>query len=193
MFASREIGATVLGLGLVRCLQRSAQIPCFIAAALICVVALRAHDAGISTVEGRLAAGKLELVNGFAPADVELLLPEKLRTGEKWTETEFEIARSDLEKLAKALWIARAPGRSVPFRLIRVELAPGDAINFYLEAVVPGNKFRLEALKLAKLPKDHRQFVVILDGRGVTLTKKLLSNRETGMEIDATGPAVKRD
>ena len=36
---------------------------------------LRAHDPGLSTVQGEWRAGSLTLTTGLAPADVEALLP----------------------------------------------------------------------------------------------------------------------
>lgn len=147
-----------------------------------------AHDPGISTVQATLHADRIEWVNGFAPADVQLLLPPGARTDERWTELEFEAAREALHRLAPGLWEARAGDRVVAPRLVKVELAPGDALNFHLEFPRPDTPtLVVKARKLGELPSAHREFVIVTDERGSTLTKKLLSARDPVIEVPLAG------
>ena len=50
----------------------------------------RAHDPGISTAQGDPRAGLLVLTTGFAPADVETLLPASVPRSPTWGQAEFE-------------------------------------------------------------------------------------------------------
>lgn len=145
---------------------------------------LRAHDPGISTVQAQVHPDRLEWVNGFAPADVQLLLPESARTDERWSEVEFEHAREALYRLAPQLWEARDGATVLAPRVVRVELAPGDALNFHLEFPrLKAGTLVLRARKLGELPSAHREFVIVADERGSTLTKKLLSGRDPVIEV----------
>jgi hydrogenase/urease accessory protein HupE len=58
-------------------------------------------------------------------------------------------------------------------------------VSFALEFPRPPNAERLtlHAPKIAELPSGHRQFVIISDERGSTIAKKLLSGRDSTMEI----------
>ncbi len=149
----------------------------------------RAHDPGISTAQGELRADALLLTTGFAPADVQQLLPPALRHDGSWTQAEFDAAQGALRELAPRIWEVRAGETSVTPREARVELLPGDNVSFYL--VYPrapdGAGLTLRAPRLAELPPGHRQFVIIADERGSTITKKLLSARDGTIEVPGAG------
>lgn len=55
--------------------------------------AARAHDPGISTAQGELRSDALVLTTGFAPLDVQHLLPPEARSGETWNLSDFEAVR----------------------------------------------------------------------------------------------------
>jgi hydrogenase/urease accessory protein HupE len=153
----------------------------------------RAHDPGISTAEGVLRAGRLELIAGFSPVDAEELLPASVpRTG-KWTQVEFDAAREHLMVVAAGLWEVQAADRAIPLCEARVELLPGDNVSFQLvfAPLVAGKSIRLRALRIPDLPGNHRQFVIIADENGMVLAKKLLSARDSAIEVglDAAGGA----
>ncbi|MDO8540254.1 MAG: HupE/UreJ family protein [Opitutaceae bacterium] len=154
-------------------------------------VALFAHDPGISTTQVQLFADRIDLTTGFAPADAETLLPEKLRTGDTWTEAQLETARDALHAIASQLWDVGAGGKLHPPRRIRLELSTGDALNFHLEYPrVDSATLTLRARKLGELPSGHRQFVIVSDERGSTITKKLLSARDNLIEVPLAGAAT---
>ncbi len=155
-------------------------------AALLALTAfLRAHDPGISTAQGELRAETLVLTTGFAPADVQQLLPPALRHEGSWTQSEFDAAHERLLAMAPQLWEIRNGGSAVSPREVRVELLPGDNVSFTL--VFPRGPGRppltLRALKLTELPSGHRQFVIVADELGAVIAKKLMKAGDAALEI----------
>ncbi len=163
--------------------------------ALACVVAwcaaggARAHDPGISTAQGQLRAAVLEIAVGFAPADAEQLLPPEARVSGKWTPAEFVAAQPLLAELAPQIFEVRAGGVELAPRETRVELAAGDALNFFLVFPRPRpGVVTLRAPKLGALPAGHRQFVIVVDEGGGTVAKKLLSAKDDAIEVAVAAP-----
>ncbi len=167
--------------------------------ALVLASTLRAHDPGLSTAQGELRAGGLALTTGFAPADVEELLPPTAPRAEKWGPEEFEAVRHHLIALAPLLWEVRCGGAVLPFRDLRVELLPDDNVSFHhlIAPPVEGGTLELRAAKLAELPASHRQFVLIADGAGTLVARKLLSARDATLEVSlartAAAPATSEE
>lgn len=155
--------------------------------------AVRAHDPGISSVQGTLRADVLELVAGFAPADAEQFVPPESRTTGKMTPAEFVAVAPLLESAAAQLWEARTGDTVLVPRSARVQLLPGDNVSFTVLFPRPGpgaERLTLRAPKLAELPPGHRQFVIIGDASGSTITKKLLSAKDNVIEVPLTGPSA---
>lgn len=154
---------------------------------LIATVAtsLWAHDPGISTAQGELRADVLVLTTGFSPIDIQHLLPPEARSGEAWTQGEFDAVRVQLQVLAPKLWEVRVGESLVSPREVRVQLVTGDNVTF--ELVYPrgtgGEKLTLRAPRLTYLPAGHRQFVIIADERGSTVAKKLISARDFAIDV----------
>ena len=148
-----------------------------------------AHDPGISTAQAQLRTATLEVAVGFAPADAEQLLPPEARVSGKWTQAEFVAAQPLLAGLAPQIMELLNGGVAVGPSETRVELAAGDALNFFLvyPRPLPG-VVTLRAPQLGALPAGHRQFVIIVDERGSTLTKKLLSAKDDGIEFSVAAP-----
>ena len=143
------------------------------------------HDAGISTAQGELRNGGLFLTTGFAPGDIEVLLPPHLRRADRWAPSDFEAARETLERIAVDLWSFNVGERKINPLATRVELLPGDNVSFevfFALGVATGNG-RLSAILLPRLPPGHRQFVVISDMRGGTLAKKLIRAGDITLEV----------
>ena len=143
-----------------------------------------AHDPGISTAQGQFRATGLEILVGFAPADAEQLLPPEARVSGKWTQAEFVAAQPLLAGLAPQILELRTSGGAIAPSETRVELAAGDALNFFLvfPLAQPG-VVTLRSRQLGALPAGHRQFVIIADEQGSTLAKKLLSAKDDGLDI----------
>lgn len=146
----------------------------------------RAHDPGISTVQGKVRADGIELVAGFAPADAQQFVPVEARTtNRRMTAEEFNAVRTLLEIVASQLWEARTSGATPAPRESSVRLLPGDNVSFRVVLPRPEGavKMTLRATKLGTLPQGHRQFVIIADARGVTIAKKLLSAKDDTIEV----------
>ena len=149
---------------------------------------LRAHDPGISTAQGELRADALVLTTGFAPADVQQLLPPAARHEGAWTQSEFEAARERLLAIAPQLWEVRSGEKPVRPRDVRVELMAGDNVSFTL--VFPrepgGRGLTLRAPKLGELPSGHRQFVIVSDEAGAVVAKKLMKAEDAVLAVPAS-------
>jgi hydrogenase/urease accessory protein HupE len=165
-----------------------------------------AHDPGISTAQGEVRPDALVLITGFAPADIQQLLPASLRSEGTWSESEFQAAHDGLLGVAPGLWDVKAAGSALTARDIKVELLPGDSVSFSLTFSRPAGTapLILRANRIAELPSGHRQFVIISDERGSTITKKLLSARDPVLNVPlggeptagagpAYGPATRSD
>jgi hydrogenase/urease accessory protein HupE len=153
----------------------------------------RAHDPGISTVQGQVRADRIELVAGFAPADAQQFVPVETRTtNRRMTAEEFNTVRTQLEIVASQLWEARAGGATPAPRESSVRLLPGDNVSFRVVLPRPegAEKITLRATKLGTLPPGHRQFVIIVDARGVAVAKKLLSAKDDTIEVPLVAVAT---
>ena len=147
-------------------------------------VALRAHDSGLSAVEGRVRADAIELTTGFAPADARYLLSPSVRTSAIWTPQEFEAAKPQLEGIARVLWEVRTGDRVVAPLETHLEIVAGDSLNIRcVYPRPPAGRLTLRAVKLATLPPGHRQFVIITDEHGSMLAGKLLNAKDDRMDI----------
>lgn len=147
-----------------------------------------AHDPGISTAQGEIRGDVLTLTTGFAPADAQHFLPEAMRRDGTWSQADFELVRDALRVLAPQLWDVRSGERPLPPGNAGVELLPGDNVSFHLvfRGVAAADKLTLRALKVSELPAGHRQFVIVADERGSVITKKLLSARDSVLEVPST-------
>lgn len=156
----------------------------------LAATALRAHDPGISTMQGELRNDVLVLVTGFAPADASLFLPQAARKDGSWDQADFDAVRAELLRIASRLWEVKAGESLLTPREQGVELLPGDNVSFRLVFVRPSgsSRFELRAPLLKELSDSHRQFVIIADEAGSVIAKKLLSTRDSVIEIGATTP-----
>ena len=103
----------------------------------------------------------------------------------------FDAVRAPLTGLAPRLWEVRAGENALPPREVKVELLPGDNVSFHFVFPLPPGieQLTLRAPRLPDLPTGHRQFVIIADDRGSTLTKKLLSAKDNTLEV-RLGPGI---
>jgi hydrogenase/urease accessory protein HupE len=133
-----------------------------------------------------MRADAIAINTGFAPGDVQQLLPEAVRREGQWTEADFAAAQDALRAIGPQLWEARAGEVVLTPRATRVELLAGDNVSFHVEFPLPAGteKLVLRATKIPELPPAHRQFVIISDASGSTITKKLLSARDSVIEVD---------
>lgn len=147
----------------------------------------RAHDPGISTAEVKVFRDRVEITTGFAPDDAKLLLPAAERGEERWEEDNFPDVQAPLQRVAPGLWEVTDAGRRLTPRDERVQLLPGDNVSFFVVYSRSGDgaALNLRAPKLRELPESHRQFVIVADERGSTLTKKLMRAEEPTIDVPA--------
>lgn len=151
---------------------------------------LRAHDPGISTVEGKLSAATLVLVTGFAPADAAQLIGPSARKEGSWDQADFDAVHSELRRVALRLWEVKSGDAALAPTEMSVQLLPGDNVSF--RHVFPlsrgGEGLRLRAPLLGELSDSHRQFAIVTNEAGSVVVKKLLSARDPA--IETPGPAA---
>ncbi len=149
------------------------------------LVPARAHDPGISTVQGEVRQDAIEFESGFAAADVEQLVPPDRRSEGRMTDEEFAKVKSLLEALAPKLWELRAGDTVIAPRETGVQLMAGDNVSFKVvwPRPVGADRVTLRATQMNNLPPGHRQFVIVSDAHGSAITKKLLSARDNLIEV----------
>ncbi len=164
----------------------SARVVLLLSFLIAVTIGVRAHDPGLSTAQADLREGAVFITNGYAPADVQEYLPMTLRRDGSWTQEDFEAAHEALIGVAPDLWEVRTGGRRLTPASVRVELLPEDNVSFFLvfRGVVSGERLTLRAPRLAELPNNHRQFLVVADARGTVVGRKLLSLRDATLEVD---------
>jgi hypothetical protein len=157
-------------------------------AGLLTAGAARAHDPGISSVQGTVTAKTIELIAGFAPADAQQFVPADSRTGGRMTPAEFVAVSPLLQAMAPQLWEARAGETVLKPSDVRVQLEAGDNVSFTVTFPrPPGDTITLRATQLGSLPPAHRQFVIIGDANGVTIAKKLMSANDDTITVPLNG------
>jgi hydrogenase/urease accessory protein HupE len=143
--------------------------------ALVWCAVVRAHDPGLSTTQGFIKNGALELTVGFAPADLNQLLAGGKPPAGRWTEAVFNQSQPQLKELATRLWEVRLADHILSLRDSSVKLESGDSVTCRLVYDGPfTGSLTLRALQLGSLAPGHRQFVSIADERGFILVNKLL-------------------
>jgi hydrogenase/urease accessory protein HupE len=147
-------------------------------------IGARGHDPGISLAQIRVLADRIEISTGFAPPDAQALLPPAARPNGRWTAEEFQQAEPALLAIAPQLWEVSAGGAALAPRESRVQLEASDNASFTLVFPRPegATRLTLRAPKLPELPPGHRQFVIVADAQGSTLTKKLLNAKDPVLE-----------
>lgn len=145
----------------------------------------RAHDVGLSTAEALIRDNTVELTNGFAPADIEQLLPESERGATKWSPSDFDAMKAHLLALAPELWEIRSGTTVLRPEEIRVELLPGDNVSFDFSYPLPlsTTEITLRSTRLGELPSAHRQFLDVTDSAGWTIGSKFLRAHDSELQV----------
>ena len=135
---------------------------------------LLAHDPGLSTTEITFPAGAVELSVGFAPGDIEMLLPPEQRSSRNWSQAHFNAVRPSLRRLGNQIWEASgADGRLAAGR-IGVALASSNSVIFRLSYPRPnGERLFLRSLVMDRLPPGHRDYVSATDEHGAIQFEKM--------------------
>ena len=145
----------------------------------------RAHDPGISTVQIEISGTRLEILNGFAPADARHLVD---RPGEDSSDLIFDVVRDRYVVVAPKVWEVLLDGVPAVASASSAELLPEDNLSLRIVYQLPASagQLTLRATRLASLPVGHRQFLIVADARGSTIGKKLLSSKDPALELTLT-------
>lgn len=153
-----------------------------VSAWLVACAGLWAHDPGLSTAELHCDADVLQLVVGFAPADAIQLLPESVRP--QSVSAVAGVPESAWLGEAKAWCELTSGGTALVAREVRARLVATDAVRF--EYVFPrpaGASVVLRLLQLQRLPRGHREFIVVNDAAGNPVARKFLTRDDPLLEI----------
>ena len=154
---------------------------------------LHAHDPGLSALALRLDGSTLTATFSLAQADAESLTILDVNHDGRVTTEEFAKARPTLELLALDALEVNAPATNLEPTTATARLDSGDALH--LEIVYPfagATPLRVRSTLLSSLPRGHRQYAVLRDGRDKVLRDQMLdvNNAVIEMPVSLTAPAA---
>ena len=135
-----------------------------------------AHDPGLSTGQLRLLPDRIETELTFARADIEALVPLDADGDGEVRPLELAAAKPALETLARTAWAIRVDDRAAVVEAPAVRF--NDTSNVCLTATFPTpatGALTAKSLLLDRLPRGHRQFVMLLDRANGVRAETLLS------------------
>lgn len=152
----------------------------------------RPHDSGLSTAEFKVFADRIEAEVVLARADIETLVPLDANYDGHVSPDEWDRARSNLETLVREALDVRldASGTAITEPSVYLD----ESNNFRLTGMFPAHSAKalaVRSLLIKRLPRGHRQFISLLDDRGITLVEALLSAEDD--VIDVNLEAVRQD
>ena len=134
-----------------------------------------AHDPGLGTTQLTFGPGGLDLVAGYAPADLKPLLHLKPTENPNWTQADFAAVEARLLQLAPQLWKISSPGAALAPDAVRTELTAGNTISFELHySIPPSGSLTIESGVMDRLPPGHRDFLSAADDRGGLVFERLI-------------------
>jgi hydrogenase/urease accessory protein HupE len=149
-----------------------------------------AHDPGLSTTQLQLGPDGLVAAVGYAPRDVEGLLPRSAPAlpASAWDAADFAAAKPALEALGPQLLEVRDAAGVLPWSGDVVTLASGNSILFTLTAGRrPVGHTTIRSLVADRLPPGHRDYVSVTGPQGALLVEKLegASDAPVAVELGA--------
>jgi hydrogenase/urease accessory protein HupE len=160
---------------------------------LIGGTAALAHDPGLSVVTAHLAEGTLAVHLAMARSDLERLVPMDADRDGNITEAEFQAALPNLKRKAQESFAVNCAGRPVGIGKISITRDNRDGIN--ADLIFPGateGQLTIGCALLDELPRGHRQFLSLRDGKDNVLREQMLdaSNNSFVIQITASPPVV---
>ena len=136
----------------------------------------RAHDPGLSTAALKIFSDRLDAEVIFARADIEALVPLDANHDGKVSPEEWDRARPKLETLVREPLNVLVNDAAVAITEPSFHLDENN--NFHMAGIFPAQVAKtltVESPLIKRLPRGHRQFISLLDDKGVTLAEALLS------------------
>lgn len=149
---------------------------------LFAAVAVRAHDAGLSSAEARLTSETLEVTVAYDLNDIRRMLPPSVWLGTDASEQTITNAQTELQQLATLLVEIRSGDVLLPSLDTRIAFTAEDHVGFrfmYERPATTTLDFRFPSL--GALASTHREVFTFRDDTGAV--------RLTGM-LSAESPAI---
>lgn len=150
------------------------------AATMFSVAMVRAHDPGLSGLLLRVNGSELRATLTLARADAEAIAVIDLDRNGQVSTNEFERSRPWLERELGEALIVQLDGVRVKPRGASVRWEPSGEVVFAQTFSLPaGSRLQVSSALMARLPRGHRQYVLMRDATGKPLGDRML---------DATNP-----
>ena len=170
--------------------MRKSNNPCawlgWLTALFITVASLaRAHDPGLSTAALKIFPDRLDAEVIFARADIEALEPLDANHDGKVSSEEWERARPNLEPLVRDALTVRVNDAAIAITEPSFQLDENN--NFHIVGIFPvhdAKALTVESPLIKRMPRGHRQFISLLDDKGMTLAEALLSAEQDVIDVD---------
>lgn len=157
---------------------------------LICALALLAlaftvdaHDPGLSALTVRFEKERIVAHLSLAGGDAKWVHPSLANPDAYASPTRSEAALQALTEFALTAVEMKVDGRAIsPVEVLPTPAAAHHDLEIGVSFPrVPGSYFEVRSAAFASLPRGHRQFVTVLDGRQQPVTQRIL---------DASHPSV---
>ncbi len=142
----------------------------------------QAHDPGLSWANAQLHEAGIAIHMVFARQDIEALLPMDTDHDGTVTEGEFSAAQTDLQSILTAGVEVRSAKEKRQPKLVHIETAPSDAVNFNLYyETTQARAIEIHIPLISRLARGHRQFLSVQDANDNLLAQYIL---------DSTSPPI---
>jgi hydrogenase/urease accessory protein HupE len=144
-----------------------------------------AHDPGLSTAALKISSDRVEAEIVFARADIEALVPLDADHDGNVSPEEWDGARPELEPLVREALNVRVNAAAIAITEPSFHIDQND--NFHMAGIFRAHGAKtltVQSPLIKRLPRGHRQFVTLLDDKGIALAEALLSAEHDAIAVD---------
>ena len=155
--------------------------------------AARAHDPGLSAVEVRFQATKIDVRVSLAHSDIESVANSDADGDGLLSPGELNIAGPRVTEFARSAVALAIDDRMLA--PVSVDLSSNQPDSFAFQITYEredGSRLRISSSLIALLPNGHRQYLTIFDDRGIKLGEKLFSAAANHLEVDLVSASQAR-
>lgn len=166
--------------------MRLFRAPLSAVALLATLAAAMAHDPGLSTGRLHVFEDRIEAEITFARADFETVLKLDANGDGTLSAAEISAAEADAGRIAGAALSVRAGEKTLVAQSLTFRI--DDANNVLLSATFPSaqaGRLSVRSVLIERMPRGHRQFMSVLDGKETVLSEVLLRAGQDGIEVDS--------